>query len=174
MGTFYTKYTYQLSYLWNQSSIRFCSFLKQYIVCFESFTVTTMTWLTLTEYTCHTCSVIIFTFWFFPRWWFITEFIARVIRLVQLGYTLLRALVPSQGHYSFHSFRLLTDFVCLYTYAFWLSLFKLVRSSVILLLSLFVDRCSFFFFWPSYCQFFFDLRHLIAPLISSNCFRHLI
>ena len=42
MGTFYTKYTYQLSYLWNQSSIRFCSFLKQYIVCFESFTVTTM------------------------------------------------------------------------------------------------------------------------------------
>ena len=33
-------------------------------------------------------------------------------------------------------FRLLTDFVCLYTYKFWLSLWKIVRSSVILLLSL--------------------------------------
>jgi hypothetical protein len=26
--------------------------------------------------------------------------------------------VPSQGHYGFHSFRLLTDFVCLYNYEF--------------------------------------------------------
>jgi hypothetical protein len=34
-------------------------------------------------------------------------------------------------------FRLLTDFVCLYTYEFWLSLCKIVRSSVILLLPLF-------------------------------------
>jgi hypothetical protein len=31
---------------------------------------------------------------------------------------------------------LLTDFVCLYTYEFWLSLCKIVRSSVILLLPL--------------------------------------
>ena len=30
--------------------------------------------------------------------------------------------VPSQGHYVFTVFRLLTDFVCLYTYEFWLSL----------------------------------------------------
>ena len=45
--------------------------------------------------------------------------------------------VPSQGHYGFHSFRLLTDFVCLYGYGFWLSLCKIVRSSVILLLPLF-------------------------------------
>jgi hypothetical protein len=44
--------------------------------------------------------------------------------------------VPSQGNYGFHSFRLLTDFVCLYTYEFWLSLCKIVRSSVILLLPL--------------------------------------
>jgi hypothetical protein len=34
-------------------------------------------------------------------------------------------------------FRLLTDFVCLYTYEFWLSLWKIVGSSVILLLPLF-------------------------------------
>ena len=45
--------------------------------------------------------------------------------------------VPSQSHYGFHSFRLLTDFVCLYNYEFWLSLCKIVRSSVILLLPLF-------------------------------------
>jgi hypothetical protein len=38
----------------------------------------------------------------------------------------------------FTVFRLLTDFVCLYTYEFWLSLWKIVRSSVILLLPLFM------------------------------------
>jgi hypothetical protein len=37
----------------------------------------------------------------------------------------------------FPVFRLLTDFVCLYTCEFWLSLWKIVRSSVILLLPLF-------------------------------------
>ena len=36
----------------------------------------------------------------------------------------------------FTVFRLLTDFVCLYTYVFWLSLCKIARSSVILLLPL--------------------------------------
>ena len=40
--------------------------------------------------------------------------------------------------YIFTVFRLLTDFVCLYNYEFWLSLYKIVRSSVILLLPLFV------------------------------------
>jgi hypothetical protein len=45
--------------------------------------------------------------------------------------------VPSQGHYVFTVFRLLTDFVCLYNYEFWLSLCKIVQSSVILLLPLF-------------------------------------
>ena len=47
--------------------------------------------------------------------------------------------VPSQGHYGFHSFRFLTDFVCLYNYELGLSLCKIVRSSVILLLSLFTQ-----------------------------------
>jgi hypothetical protein len=37
----------------------------------------------------------------------------------------------------FTVFRLLTDFVCLYNYEFGLSLCKIVRSSVILLLPLF-------------------------------------
>jgi len=42
--------------------------------------------------------------------------------------------VPSQGHYGFHSFPVVD---CLYTYEFLLSLCKIVRSSVILLLPLF-------------------------------------
>jgi hypothetical protein len=37
----------------------------------------------------------------------------------------------------FTVFRLLTEFVCFYSYEFWLSLWKIVRSSVILLLPLF-------------------------------------
>jgi hypothetical protein len=44
--------------------------------------------------------------------------------------------LPSRGHYGFHSFRLLTDFVSLYTYEIWLFICKIVRSSVILLLPL--------------------------------------
>ena len=50
--------------------------------------------------------------------------------------------VPSQGHYVFTVFtvfRLLTDFVCLYNYEFGLSLCKIVRSSVILLLPLYAS-----------------------------------
>jgi hypothetical protein len=44
--------------------------------------------------------------------------------------------VPSQGHYVLTVFRLLTDFVCLYADEFLLSLWKIVRNSVILLLPL--------------------------------------
>ena len=36
----------------------------------------------------------------------------------------------------------LADFVCLYTYEFWLSHCKIVRSSVILLLPLFIDKVT--------------------------------
>jgi hypothetical protein len=38
----------------------------------------------------------------------------------------------------------LTDFVCLYNYEFWLSLCKIVRSSVILLLPLFHHRDAWY------------------------------
>ena len=44
--------------------------------------------------------------------------------------------VPSKGHCVFPSFRLLTDLVCLLTYEFCLSLWKIARCSVILLLPL--------------------------------------
>ena len=43
--------------------------------------------------------------------------------------------------------RLLTDFVCLYNYEFWLSLCKIVRRSLILLLPLFVIDSS----WKKLC-----------------------
>jgi hypothetical protein len=48
------------------------------------------------------------------------------------------------GSLRFSVFWLLTDFVCLYSYEFWLSLCKIVRSSVILLLPLFSSICSDF------------------------------
>jgi hypothetical protein len=47
----------------------------------------------------------------------------------------------------FTVFRLLTDFVCLYNYEFWLSLCKIVRSSVILLLPLYSHWPRHFFYW---------------------------
>ena len=46
----------------------------------------------------------------------------------------------------FTVFRLLTDFICFYNYDFWLSLCKIVRSSVILLLPLFTPFLCYFFF----------------------------
>ena len=33
-----------------------------------------------------------------------------------------------------------------------------------------VDRCMSFFFWPLCCLFFFDLRFLNTPLVSSNSY----
>ena len=51
--------------------------------------------------------------------------------------------VPSQGHCVFIVYRLLTDFVCLYNYEFWLSLCKIVRSSIILLLPLCITANTF-------------------------------
>ena len=49
------------------------------------------------------------------------------------------------GSLRFSVFWLLTDFVCLYNYEFWLSLCKIVRSSVILLLPLFT---GYNYKWP--------------------------
>ena len=62
--------------------------------------------------------------------------------------------VLSQGHCGFHSFRLLTDFVCLYNYEFGLSLCKIVRSSVILVLPLLSHSVSTAGFFLSVSQNF--------------------
>jgi hypothetical protein len=58
--------------------------------------------------------------------------------LIKYNYKLF---IPSQGHYGFPSFRLLTDFVCLYTYEFWLFPWKISWISVMLLLPLFIYIC---------------------------------
>jgi hypothetical protein len=65
--------------------------------------------------------------------------------------------VPSQGHYGFHSFRLLTDFLCLYTYEFWLSLCRIVRSSVIVLL------CPPNEVWETYCVCSVSYYYYVTP-----------
>jgi hypothetical protein len=76
----------------------------------------------------------------------------------------------------FTVFRLLTDFVCLYNYEFWLSLCKIARSSVILLLPPHSRVREFtpgirtdqsYFLWLLYCLLF-DLQHLVASLDSSD------
>ena len=85
----------------------------------------------------------------------------------------------------FPVFRLLTDFVCLYTYEFLLSHWKIVRSSVILLLPLFVTYvfsswiysvvqhifCFVFLrlVWPM-LPISLDCPLLIAPLVFSTVY----
>ena len=58
--------------------------------------------------------------------------------------------LPSQGHYGFHSFPVIDWF-----YEFWLSLCKIVRSSVILLLPLY----SYNRLWYSSCSMGQQLWH---------------
>jgi hypothetical protein len=66
----------------------------------------------------------------------------------------------------FTIFRLLTDFVCLYTYEFWLSLCKIVRSSVILLLPLF----HIFHMFSLFNLPFFHIVHILS--LFNLCFFH--
>jgi hypothetical protein len=73
-----------------------------------------------------------------------------------------------QGHYVFTVFRLLTDFVCLYNYEFWLSLCKIVRSSVILLLPLFI-RWVIIKKHALFCYYAIK-RQISTKLIGENMF----
>ena len=65
--------------------------------------------------------------------WRLSDQWSEVVGDIVNGYRLYQVRVITV----FTVFRLLTDFVCLYTYEFWLYLCKIVRSSVILLLPLF-------------------------------------
>ena len=88
--------------------------------------------------------------------------------------------VPSQGYYGFDSFPVVDWFVCLYTYEFWLSLCKIVRSSVILLLPLLIviilEGFSIFWLW-SYlkvvqsfdCDHTWRLFNLLIEIILEGC-----
>jgi hypothetical protein len=61
-------------------------------------------------------------------------------------------------------FWLLTDFVCLYNYEFWLSLCKIVRSSVILLLPLFGRNVVFLEVILKLCDVYF-MHHFDLHII---------
>jgi hypothetical protein len=80
----------------------------------------------------------------------------------------------SKNHPSWLSdLRLLTDFVCLYTYEFWLSLCKIVRSSVILLLPLFTITmpnvtAGGIFFPRGHCNLVALLKHLWITKLRSS------
>ena len=60
----------------------------------------------------------------------------------------------------------LTDFVCLYTYEFWLSLWKIVRSSVILLLPLLTTSMH----WLCYCSLHVSLFVFIFVIVCGFFF----
>ena len=68
------------------------------------------------------------------------------------------------GSLRVHSFRLLTDFVCLYTYEFWLCLWKIVRSLVILLLPWFTEYL--YHRWPWICSFCHEHSPALLPCYS--------
>ena len=51
---------------------------------FKSFTVDTMTWLTVTEHLCHKWPLVVNTFQSFPNSWLITKILTRVTRWVSL------------------------------------------------------------------------------------------
>jgi hypothetical protein len=70
-------------------------------------------------------------------------------------------------------FRLLTDFVCLYNYEFWLSLCKIVRSSVILLLPLFLMNYYSHKIWAFDSQindFFVNVKNIFTSHIDNKIF----
>jgi hypothetical protein len=74
----------------------------------------------------------------------------------------------------FTVFRLLTDFVCLYNYEFWLSLCKIVRSSVILFLFSYngvkqILHCVFIFVFSMYFASFSGLSfYWLLPSVFSD------
>jgi hypothetical protein len=68
----------------------------------------------------------------------------------------------------FTVFRLLTDFVCLYNYEFWLSLCKIVRSSVILLLPLFIFLFPFLISSNFFLGGYWDCQSLVRRRVNQN------
>jgi hypothetical protein len=106
--------------------------LSSWIHHFESFTVATMTWLTVMEYLCHKWPRICYT--------------CRRVSLVEQKLLILPEHLSS----------------------------TLVFSGVRVTRSLALCVCFIvllsFFFWPFCCLFFFDIRILITPLVSSNSF----
>jgi hypothetical protein len=66
--------------------------------------------------------------------------------LLSISYCVIKCLYQVSVITVFTVFQLLTDFVCLYNYEFWLSLCKIARSSVILLFYFVTIRSQYFDF----------------------------
>jgi len=113
---------------------------------FESFTVATMTWLTVMEYLCHKWPRICSTC---PKHFpVLSSFMTRLTRRVPF---VEQELLILPEHLSSPPV---------------FSGVPITRSLVLCVC--FVDRCLSFFFWPLCCLFFFDIQILITPLLSSN------
>jgi hypothetical protein len=119
---------------------------------FESFTVATMTSLTVMKYMCYKwpriCSSCRKHFRSFPHSRLITGFVTRLTRRVPL-----------------------VEYEQLILRSTWVHL-RFVNGvqatrSLVLCVSV-VDRCLSFFYWPLSCLSFIDVRILITPLVSSN------
>jgi predicted membrane protein len=65
-----------------------------------------------------------------------------------------------------NSDKIWTDFVCLYNYEFWLSLCKIVRSSVILLLPLFSIPFHYSTYFSSVFFISFHYSICLSPILS--------
>jgi hypothetical protein len=78
--------------------------------------------------------------------------------------TQIKMFVKRRKTYIPRVFLLLTDFVCLYTYEFWLSLCKIVRSSVILLLPLYTIYKS-----NSWCDHLCVIWGIINTMLCYTC-----
>jgi hypothetical protein len=114
-----------------------------------------MTWLTVMEYLCHKwplyVPLVVITSRSSPHSWHITGFVTRLTRpvsLVEQGLlTLLEHMRSLPAVSGVRVTRSLVLYVC------------------------FVDRClpfCTFLLWPLCCLFFFDIRIMITPLVSSN------
>ena len=95
--------------------------------------------------------LVVNTSWSFPHSWLITGFVTRFTRRVPL---VEQELLTLPEHLSSPP---VSDEVRV--------------TGFLVLCVCFVDRCSSFctfVLWPLFCLFFFDIRILIAPLVSSN------
>jgi hypothetical protein len=123
---------------------------------FESCTVATMTWLIVAEYLCpkwpQICSTCRQHFPVISHSWLITGFVTSLTRRVPVVEQELLTLRSTWVH---------PRFLMVSCY----SIFSFMCMSCRLLFVL-----LYFLSWPLCCLFFFDIRILIIPFVSSNSF----
>ena len=114
-----------------------------------------MTWLTVMEYLCHKWPRICSTCRkYFPVLSSFTTYY-RVYNLINT----MGATSGAGTSYLSRPHELTPGFYCGSCYSIFSSICMLCKSLFVLL---------YFFFWPLFCLFFFNIRIMIAPLVSSN------